>query len=52
VINGRNLQKTPPINDLRIASGQYQIDVVCSNGQTKSQLTTIFPGQTSTAVVQ
>jgi hypothetical protein len=50
VIGGRDLGY-PPINGLKVASGQYQIDVVCPNGQKQSNFANVRPGLPATVKV-
>jgi eukaryotic-like serine/threonine-protein kinase len=41
----------PPINNLKMAGGAYQIDVVCPNGQNKSQFINVTPGSQNARVI-
>jgi len=41
----------PPINNLKIAGGAYQVDVVCPNGQSKSQYINVTPGSQNQRVI-
>jgi hypothetical protein len=41
----------PPINNLWMAGGAYQVDTVCPNGQTKSQFINIAPGAQNARVI-
>jgi serine/threonine-protein kinase len=41
----------PPINNLKIAGGGYQVDVVCPNGQSKSQYINVTPGSQNQRVI-
>src|SRR5262249_28421687 len=42
----------PPVNNVAIAAGSYQIDIVCPNGRTKSEYVNIVGGQTQRVIVQ
>jgi hypothetical protein len=41
----------PPINNLTMAGGSYQVDLVCPNGQTKSQFINVAPGAQNARVI-
>jgi PEGA domain-containing protein len=41
----------PPINNLMMAGGSYQVDIVCPNGQTKSQFINVAPGAQNARVI-
>jgi serine/threonine protein kinase len=42
----------PPVNNISIAAGSYQIDIVCPNGRTKSEFVNIVGGQSQRVIVQ
>jgi serine/threonine-protein kinase len=42
----------PPINDVAIAGGSYQVDIVCPNGQSKSQYVNVAPGRSQRVIIQ
>jgi len=41
----------PPINNISIAAGQYQVDLVCPNGQNRSSSVNVGPGRLNRAIV-
>jgi hypothetical protein len=49
-VGGRELGY-PPVNAVPIASGSYQIDLVCPNGQNQRGFATVVPGQSMVAKV-
>src|SRR4051812_24672093 len=42
----------PPVNNVAIAGGAYQIDLVCPNGRSKSEFVNIVGGQSQRVIVQ
>jgi len=42
----------PPVNNVAIAGGSYQIDLVCPNGRNKSEFVNIVGGQTQRVILQ
>jgi len=42
----------PPVNNVSIAGGSYQVDIVCPNGQIKSQFVNVTAGRDNRVIVQ
>jgi hypothetical protein len=42
----------PPVNNVAIAGGSYQIDLVCPNGRNKSEFVNIVGGQSQRVILQ
>jgi eukaryotic-like serine/threonine-protein kinase len=42
----------PPVNNIAIAGGSYQVDIVCPNGRTRSEFVNIVGGQSHRVIVQ
>src|SRR5262249_24636150 len=42
----------PPVNNVSIAAGAYQIDIVCPNGRNKSEFVNIVGGQSQRVIIQ
>jgi hypothetical protein len=42
----------PPINNIAIAAGSHQVELVCPNGQTKSQYVNVSPTPNNRVIVQ
>jgi serine/threonine-protein kinase len=42
----------PPVNNVAIAGGAYQIDLVCPNGRSKSEFVNIVGGQSQRVILQ
>src|SRR5262249_58450897 len=41
----------PPVNNVSIAAGSYQIDIVCPNGRNKSEYVNVIGGRDNRVIV-
>jgi serine/threonine-protein kinase len=49
---GERVLGYPPVNNISVAAGAHQIDIVCPNGRTKSEFVNIVGGQSQRVIVQ
>jgi eukaryotic-like serine/threonine-protein kinase len=49
---GERVLGYPPVNNISLAAGAHQIDVVCPNGRIKSEFVNIVGGQSQRVIVQ